>query len=621
MQDRTRASLRDRTVKDLVLRQSAMGDKENDSASTSSRNSKHSSSRSDMSSLIAQAKAKLEAAKARLRFTEMESDLKRKQAVLDQQMALDEAKVKREKAELSVNLELLAQQRETAALEAEANALDALDQESQLARSLLPDTEPADPFIRTKAYVEEDNCARMCSTNTPHIQDTYDSNVKSENDRYCVPPLAEPIRKLNPEASSFTPNNSVTGDFTRYLLKKDLLLSRLSAFDDRPESYMTWKVSFKTVMSEIDVSPIEELDFLLKWSGPESKRHVLSIKSANIADPLRGLQRAWERLEERFGCAEMIESSLKRRLETFPKLTAKDSKKLYELSDLVSEIESIKSDERMKSLLGHYDSSTGVNPIVNKLPHNLQEKWTSSAIRYMNEHHTAYPPFTHFAEFLREQSRIRNNPSFLYETTFIRKDTNVSNYVQKNSVVVKKTNTHHEVQSTASRTEDISVPGKCPIHNTDHPLNKCRAFRSKSIQERMKFLGEKRICFRCCASTNHIKKDCKEIVSCKECNSSSHPTALHIDTPSVLHTAALAHSGEAPIDITSKCTQICGRFPGKSCAKILLADVHLQDRPDNRVRAYIMLDDQSNRTLASSQLFDSLGIEGQDVEYILTSCA
>lgn len=109
------------------------------------------------------------------------------------------------------------------------------------------------------------------------------------------------------------------------------------------------------------------------------------------------------------------------------------------------------------------------------------------------------------------------------------------------------------------------------------------------------------------------------MVSYKECNSSSHPTAF--DTPSVLHTAASTHIGEAPIDITSKCTQICGRFTRKSCAKILLADVHLQDHPDNHVRAYIILDDQSNRTLASSQLFDSLGIEGQDVEYIHTSWA
>jgi hypothetical protein len=77
-----------------------------------------------MSSLIAQTKAKLEAAKARLRFPVMESNLKRKQALLDQQIVLEETKIKREKGELSVDLELLAQQRETAALEAEADALD-----------------------------------------------------------------------------------------------------------------------------------------------------------------------------------------------------------------------------------------------------------------------------------------------------------------------------------------------------------------------------------------------------------------------------------------------------------------------------------------------------------------
>jgi hypothetical protein len=137
---------------------------------------------------------------------------------------------------------------------------------------------------------------------------------------------------LNPNVSSFTPNHSASCDFTKYFLKKDLLLSRLPAFVDRPESYLTWKVSFKTVMSELDVSPIEELDFLLKWSGPDSMRHIQSIKSANISNPIRGLERAWERLEERYGCAEIIESSLRRRLEAFPKLAPKDSKKLKDMS-------------------------------------------------------------------------------------------------------------------------------------------------------------------------------------------------------------------------------------------------------------------------------------------------
>lgn len=45
---------------------------------------------------------------------------------------------------LNSQLELLAQQRETVALK-EANAFDAFDQESQLSRSLLPNTEHVDP--------------------------------------------------------------------------------------------------------------------------------------------------------------------------------------------------------------------------------------------------------------------------------------------------------------------------------------------------------------------------------------------------------------------------------------------------------------------------------------------
>lgn len=94
---------------------------------------------------------------ALLRIAEMESDLKRKQSLLDQ-------------------LELLTQQLETAALEAGTNAFYALDQTSQLSRSLLPNTETVHFFTRTKAYVEEDNHVRMCSNNTTHIQNICNPN-------------------------------------------------------------------------------------------------------------------------------------------------------------------------------------------------------------------------------------------------------------------------------------------------------------------------------------------------------------------------------------------------------------------------------------------------------------
>ena len=60
-------------------------------------------------------------------------------------------------------------------------------------------------------------------------------------------------------------------------------------------------------------------------------------------------------------------------------LSNKDSKKLYDLADLLSEIEALKLDPKYSSILGYYDASSGVIPIVNKLPFNLREMWVTHA--------------------------------------------------------------------------------------------------------------------------------------------------------------------------------------------------------------------------------------------------
>ena len=143
-------------------------------------------------------------------------------------------------------------------------------------------------------------------------------------------------------------------------------------------------------------------------------------------------------------------------------------------------MEAIKSDKKMMSLLSHYDSSIGVTPIVNKLPHYMQEKWTSSAVKYMKDKNVVYPPFTHFAEFLRDQSRIRNNPSFLYESTAQKKANDIPKHSDKNPYIVhvKKTSAtqtqENQIENTASNIS--SELRKCPLHHTDHVLNKCRFF-------------------------------------------------------------------------------------------------------------------------------------------------
>ena len=84
---------------------------------------------------------------------------------------------------------------------------------------------------------------------------------------------------------------------------------------------------------------------------------------------------------------------LKKKLVEFPKINNKEHKKLFDLFDIVSEIEALKGLEQYSKLLSYFDTSAGVNPIVCKLPGNLQEKWMSHAMKYKQNYGVSYPPF------------------------------------------------------------------------------------------------------------------------------------------------------------------------------------------------------------------------------------
>jgi hypothetical protein len=650
----------------------------------SSRTNKSSSSHGTSRSNVADKRVKADAARARAEYAEKEAEIRRRQVVVDEEEKFTAAKVTRKKAELEVDFDLLQHQKEAAVAEAEACALQGFDDASSTSR---PDLglRVDDSRKRTELYVSKHagvvHDETMVLPNVPHAAinpdatEYYPTNVQSHNTGDAVGNRTHVqfyntddavgnrthVQSYNTDNAVYNANTvtnqsllpelyrspppteqGIATDLTRFLLKKDLLISRLTNFNDKPETYATWKASFQTILRELEVSPPEEMDLLVKWAGPESQKHVLSIKASNASNPERGLLRIWERLEERYGSPEMVEASLKRKLSAFPKLTNKDNTRLYDLADIVSEIESVKEDERFRSLLAYFDSSTGVIPIVNKLPYGLQERWTGAAVKYMKVNKVPYPPFTFFAEFVREQNRIKNNPSFAYEsaTTFATKSDNHTPRVanasnpdfHKHTVWSKKTDV----------AQDANEPDKrCPIHKTKHSLNQCNGFRSMTIQERREVLKEHGICFRCCASTKHSFQTCKEIVQCSRCSSERHCDAMHNDMGARSKPAApppsAAHGGEqqpsrvgspgleeihADLNVTSTCTQICSdEFSGKSCAKTVLAKVYPSDSPELAVKVYAILDDQSNRSLVKPELLDILGIHTEQVPYKLSSCA
>ena len=94
---------------------------------------------------------------------------------------------------------------------------------------------------------------------------------------------------LNPNADNFISYDTrkdVLSDFTKFLLRKDILTSRLSVFSDKPSQ--SWKSTFKSVVQEIGASEAEETDLLIKWLGHSSKKQALCLTSAYIDNPNEG---------------------------------------------------------------------------------------------------------------------------------------------------------------------------------------------------------------------------------------------------------------------------------------------------------------------------------------------
>ncbi len=104
-----------------------------------------------------------------------------------------------------------------------------------------------------------------------------------------------------------------------------------------------------------------------------------------------------------------------------------------------------------------------------------------------------------------------------------------------------------------------------------------------------------------------------------------HPgPALHPGPPSL---TLPEQGGEREIeaaqpDATSRCTEVCGYGrSSRSCSKICLAKVYPESCPEEAIKLYVVLDDQSNRLLARSEFFNLLHVKGQRSTYTLHTCA
>jgi hypothetical protein len=104
-------------------------------------------------------------------------------------------------------------------------------------------------------------------------------------------PLSTSVQgEQNNLLSQHATGTDLCSEFAKYLLK-DLVFSGLSKFDDKPENYLAWKHSFQSVITELSISPSEELDLMVKYLGQSSTNQAVSIRSSNPNSHVRGLEK------------------------------------------------------------------------------------------------------------------------------------------------------------------------------------------------------------------------------------------------------------------------------------------------------------------------------------------
>ena len=159
------------------------------------------------------------------------------------------------------------------------------------------------------------------------------------------------------------------------------------------------------------------------------------------------------------------------------------------------------------------------------LPVNLRDRWIGHAVQYCDRHGVYFPPFNEFVNFVRIQSKVRNNPCFAFDT--------VTNTVPPSAPETIRRSAQAREQIFIRKT-DFGQPSviaqkdaRCPIHNTRHQLADCNAFLQKSVPQRREIL--KKTDYASDVLNMDTRLDCKEEVVCESCGKNNHHTTLHND--------------------------------------------------------------------------------------------
>lgn len=278
------------------------------------------SSRSSFSAAATRARAEAEAARVEVSYAEKEAAMMREKAHIEAEHQRSLAEAAQRKAEVEASLYVLQRQKTATVASAEAAIYEAAAEMEDEPNEYLSQIPPEDSARHTSEYVQTHSLVThsqqralvsqqlpVPSIQTESVQhnsvpakvdDAFsglyvndkapDDTQRADFSHYLPPPMSH----------TSTPRDYAHGtrqitDLTKHLVRRELVSAGLLQFDDRPENYWAWKMSFQDVTKDLSLTAREELDLLTKWLRPESSAQALRIRSVHVHNPTAGINMIW----------------------------------------------------------------------------------------------------------------------------------------------------------------------------------------------------------------------------------------------------------------------------------------------------------------------------------------
>ena len=164
--------------------------------------------------------------------------------------------------------------------------------------------------------------------------------------------------------------------------------------------------------------------------------------------------------------------------------------------------------------------------LVKKLPDWAASQWNRKVTQVMRGDQE-FPTFQEFVFFIVNEAEIACNPitSFhaLHSSEANLEKRHLKERRSKSSVFHTQTVAEAETQGQLK----TSLRPPCIFCQDSRHLNRCSEFKGKALEERRKYVKEKKLCYGC-LKLGHNAKDCRNRHSCDSCKG-RHPTLLHDD--------------------------------------------------------------------------------------------